>query len=169
MLDVEQIRYYLPHRYPMLLVDRILELEPGKRAVGLKNVTINEEFFNGHFPGQAMMPGVLILESMAQVGAVLMLSHPLNETKIAVLAGMENVRFRKPVVPGDTLITEVEVIQVRKSFGKVKMAARVGGEVVASCELTFGIVDKREALAPVNPLASVDPLDPPDPLTGGKR
>jgi 3-hydroxyacyl-[acyl-carrier-protein] dehydratase len=143
MLDVEQIRHFLPHRYPMLLVDRILELEPGKRAVGLKNVTINEQFFEGHFPGQAMMPGVLILESMAQVGAVLMLSHPDNHKKIAVLAGMEGVRFRKPVVPGDTLITEVEVTTVRKSFGKVKMTARVNGEVVASCDLTFGIVDRR--------------------------
>jgi len=148
MLDVEQIRAYLPHRYPMLLVDRMLELEPGKRAVGLKNVTINEDFFNGHFPGQAMMPGVLIVEAMAQVAGVLMLSHGENKGKLAVLAAMENVRFRKPVVPGDALITEVEVIQVRRSFGKVRMTARVEGEVVASCELTFGLVDRRNPHAP---------------------
>src|SRR5437763_14754332 len=104
MLDTEQIRAYLPHRYPMLLVDRILGIEPGKRAVGLKNVRVNEEFFNGHFPGQAMMPGVLILEAMAQVGGVLMLSHPDYKDKLAVIGGIENVRFRKPVVPGDALV-----------------------------------------------------------------
>src|ERR1051325_6779878 len=99
MLDIEQIRAILPHRYPFLLVDRILELEPGKRATGLKNVSVNEEFFNGHFPGQAMMPGVLIIEAMAQVGGVLMLSDAAMESKLAVIAGMENVKFRKPVVP----------------------------------------------------------------------
>src|SRR6266436_4403225 len=117
MLDVEQIRAVLPHRYPMLLVDRILELEPGRRAVGLKNVTINEDFFNGHFPGQAIMPGVLIIEAMAQVGGVLMMSQPENRAKLAVIAGIENVKFRKPVIPGDALITEVEVISVRRAFG----------------------------------------------------
>src|SRR5205085_6844989 len=98
MLDIEQIRSLLPHRFPMLLVDRILEIEPGKRAVGLKNVTINEQYFCGHFPGQAIMPGVLILESMAQVAAILMLSLPDSETKLAVMAAIENARFRKPVV-----------------------------------------------------------------------
>jgi 3-hydroxyacyl-[acyl-carrier-protein] dehydratase len=147
MLDVEQIRAFLPHRYPMLLVDRILELEPGKRAVGLKNVTINEDFFNGHFPGQAMMPGVLIIEAMAQVGGVLMLSAHENKGKLAVLAAIENVRFRKPVVPGDSLISEVEVIHVRRAFGKIRMTGRVDGEVVASADLTFGLVDRREDLS----------------------
>jgi len=150
MLDIEQIRSYLPHRYPMLLVDRILEIEPGKRAVGLKNVTINEDFFNGHFPGQAMMPGVLILEAMAQVGGVMMLSLPSHQNKLAVIGGIENVRFRKPVVPGDTLITEVEVLHIRKSFGKVRLTGRVNNEVVASCEMMFGLVDRRTD-------ASVDP------------
>jgi 3-hydroxyacyl-[acyl-carrier-protein] dehydratase len=144
MLDVEQIRAVLPHRYPMLLVDRILEMEPGKRAVGLKNVTINEDFFNGHFPGQAMMPGVLILEAMAQVGGVLMLSLPECRNKLAVIGGIENVRFRKPVVPGDTLITEVEVLFFRRSIGKVRLTGRVNEEVVASCEMTFGLVDRRQ-------------------------
>src|SRR5437660_1720437 len=138
MLDIEEIREFLPHRYPMLLVDRILELEPGKRAVGLKNVTINEDYFNGHFPGQAMMPGVLILEAMAQVGGVLMLSDPDHNTKLAVIAGMENVRFRKPVVPGDALITDVEVLNVRRHFRKIRLVGRVGDDVVASCEMTFG-------------------------------
>lgn len=144
MLDVEQIRSFLPHRYPMLLVDRILELEPGKRAVGLKNVTINEEFFNGHFPGQAMMPGVLILEAMAQVGGVLMLSLPQHRNKLAVIGGIENVRFRKPVVPGDALITEVEVLNVRKTFGKIRLVGRVNNEIVASCEMTFGLLERRQ-------------------------
>src|SRR6266498_1883124 len=113
MLNIEEIRAHLPHRFPMLLVDRILEIEPGKRAVGLKNVTINEDFFNGHFPGQAMMPGVLILEAMAQVAGFLTLSLPDHEHRLAVIGGMENVRFRKPVIPGDALITEVEVINFR--------------------------------------------------------
>jgi 3-hydroxyacyl-[acyl-carrier-protein] dehydratase len=148
MIDIEQIRAVLPHRYPFLLVDRILEIEEGKRAVGLKNVTINEEFFNGHFPGQAMMPGVLIIEAMAQVGGMLLLSMPAAENKIAVIGGIENVRFRKPVVPGDALITEVEVTHLRKSFGKVKLTARVDNEVVASCELMFGLVPRRKSEEP---------------------
>ena len=148
MLDTEQIRAYLPHRYPMLLVDRILELVPGKRAVGLKNVTINEEFFNGHFPGQAMMPGVLILEAMAQVGGVLLLSDPSCKNKIAVIGGIEGVRFRKPVLPGDALITEVEVMAVRRNFGKIKMTGRVNEEVVASAELVFGLLDRRKVELP---------------------
>lgn len=155
MMDVEQIRAVLPHRFPMLLVDRILELEPGKRAVGLKNVTINEDFFNGHFPGQAMMPGVLILEAMAQVGGVLLLSSPGNQNKLAVLAGMENVKFRKPVVPGDTLITEVNVISVRKSFGKISMVARVSGDTVCSCDLIFGIVDRRPETDAAGSIAAI--------------
>ncbi|MCX6359604.1 MAG: 3-hydroxyacyl-ACP dehydratase FabZ [Armatimonadetes bacterium] len=142
MLDIEAIRAALPHRYPMLLVDRILELETGKRAVGLKNVSINEDFFNGHFPGCAVMPGVLILEAMAQVGGVLMLSQPELNHKLPVIGAVENVRFRKPVVPGDTLITEVEVLRFRKTFGRVQLTGRVNGEEVASAVMTFGLVDR---------------------------
>src|SRR5271166_4898474 len=104
-LDVEAIRALLPHRYPMLLVDRILELDPGVRAVGLKNVTINEPFFNGHFPGQAIMPGVLILEAMAQVAGLIILSIPEHSMKTPFLGSIKEVRFLKPVVPGDTVIT----------------------------------------------------------------
>ena len=148
MLDVEQIRAVLPHRYPMLLVDRVIEMEPGKRAVGLKNVTANEDFFNGHFPGRSMMPGVLILEAMAQVGGVLMLSLPDQRDKIPVIGGVENARFRKPVVPGDTLITEVEVLYFRRGFGKVRLTGRVDSEVVASAEMTFGIVEASSVATP---------------------
>lgn len=142
MLDIEEIRSILPHRYPFLLVDRILELEPGKRAVGLKNVTINEEFFKGHFPGHAVMPGVLVMEAMAQVGGVLLLSMTGNAGKLAYFGGMDKVRFHKPVLPGDTLITEVELLKKRGSFGKVKVKGRVDNEVVAEAECTFALVSR---------------------------
>jgi len=142
MLDVEDIRSILPHRYPFLLVDKILELEPGKRAVGLKNVTINEGFFEGHFPGHAIMPGVLVLEAMAQVGGVLLLSMTGNEGKLAYFGGMDKVRFRKTVRPGDTLITEVELIRNRGGVGKVKVVGRVNMNVVAEGEYTFALVNR---------------------------
>lgn len=142
VLDVEAVRDILPHRYPLLLVDRILELEPGKRAVGLKNVTINEEFFNGHFPGKAIMPGVLVVEAMAQVGGVLMLSLPEHSNKLAYIGGVDKARFRKPVVPGDTLITEVDVLRFRGTTGKVRAVGRVNGQVVAEAEVLFVLVER---------------------------
>jgi 3-hydroxyacyl-[acyl-carrier-protein] dehydratase len=142
MLDVEDIQAILPHRYPFLLVDRVLELEPGKRAVGLKNVTINEAFFEGHFPGHAVMPGVLVLEAMAQVGGVLLLSMTGNEGKIAYFGGMDKVRFRKPVLPGDSLITEVELLKNRGNVGKVKVVGRVDNQIVAEGEFIFALVDR---------------------------
>ncbi len=142
MLDIEQIRAILPHRYPFLLVDRILELEPGKRAVGLKCVTANEEFFQGHFPGHAVMPGVLVLEAMAQVGGVLLLTMSGNNGKLAYFGGMDNVRFRKPVLPGDVLITEVELLKNRGSVGKVKVTGRVNDQVVAEGEFIFALVER---------------------------
>ncbi len=138
-LDIEDIRALLPHRYPMLLVDRVLELTPGQHVVGLKNVTINEPFFDGHFPNQAVMPGVLILESMAQVAGLMMLSLTEQRGKIPYLAAMDNVKFRKPVVPGDALITEANLIKVRGMIGKVRMVARVAGMVVAECDMTFAL------------------------------
>jgi len=142
MLDVEQIRNILPHRYPFLLVDRILELVPGKMARGYKNVTINEEFFEGHFPGHAVMPGVLVCEAMAQVGGVLLLSMTGNEGKLAYFGGMDKVRFRKPVVPGDVLVTDVEMIATKGNIGKIRATARVGDDVAAEGEFIFALVDR---------------------------
>jgi 3-hydroxyacyl-[acyl-carrier-protein] dehydratase len=142
MLDIEDIQRILPHRYPFLLVDRILELEPGMRAVGLKNVTINEAFFQGHFPGHPVMPGVLVVEAMAQVGGVLLLSMTGNDGKIAYFGGMDKVRFRKPVLPGDTLITEVELLRNRGDIGKVRVTGRVNRQIVAEGEYIFALVDR---------------------------
>lgn len=142
MLDIEDIQRILPHRYPFLLVDRILELEPGMRAVGLKNVTINEAFFQGHFPGHPVMPGVLVVEAMAQVGGVLLLSMTGNDGKIAYFGGMDKVRFRKPVLPGDTLITEVELLRSRGDIGKVRVTGRVNRQIVAEGEYIFALVDR---------------------------
>jgi 3-hydroxyacyl-[acyl-carrier-protein] dehydratase len=142
MLDVEQIRNVLPHRYPFLLVDRILELVPGKTARGYKNVTINEEFFEGHFPGHAVMPGVLVCEAMAQVGGVLLLSMTGNEGKLAYFGGMDRVRFRKPVLPGDVLVTDVEMIATKGNIGKIRATGRVGDDVAAEGEFIFALVDR---------------------------
>ncbi len=139
LLDIEEIRALLPHRYPMLLVDRVLELTPGQRVVGLKNVTINEPFFQGHFPAQAIMPGVLIVEAMAQVAGLMILALPEQQGQLAYLAALDNVKFRKPVVPGDTLIIEANLIKIRGTIGKVKMVSRVAGSIVAECIMTFAM------------------------------
>ena len=143
-LNIQDILELLPHRYPLLLVDRVLELQPGERIVGLKNVTFNEQFFQGHFPGQPVMPGVLIIESMAQVAGLMILSVPAHRGKLAYIAAIENVRFRKPVLPGDTLITEASIVKLRGSIGKVKMAARVGEIKVADCEMTFALMERAQ-------------------------
>ena len=140
-IDAETIMKVLPHRYPFLLVDKILFLEENKRAVGLKNVTINDNFFEGHFPGRPVMPGVLIVEAMAQVGGVLMLSPAENRGKIAFFMAANNVKFRKPVVPGDQLMIEVEVGKVRSRTGQVFTRALVDGQMVAEAELMFALVD----------------------------
>lgn len=139
MLDAKQIQEIIPHRYPFLLVDKITELEPAKRAVGLKNVSINEPFFQGHFPDYPVMPGVLIVEALAQVGAVAILSVEENRGKIAFFAGLEKVRFRNQVKPGDVLTLEVEMTRVRGKVGKGKGIARVGEDVAVEAELMFAI------------------------------
>jgi len=136
MLTIQDILKLLPHRYPMLLVDRILELDPGARIVGLKNVTANEQFFQGHFPGAPVMPGVLIVEAMAQCAAVLFLRDiPERDEKLFLFGGVDKARFRKPVIPGDQLIMEITVIQKRANTVKVRGEAKVGGVLVAEAEL----------------------------------
>ncbi|MEN6412078.1 MAG: 3-hydroxyacyl-ACP dehydratase FabZ [Veillonellales bacterium] len=139
MLSSTEIQKIIPHRYPMLLVDRIVELEPMKRAVGIKNVTINEQFFQGHFPGKPIMPGVLILEAMAQVGGVAMLQPEENRGKVAVFAGIDRVKFRKPVVPGDQLRLVAELLKVRGSMGKLWAQAYVDEQLVAEGEFLFAL------------------------------
>ena len=145
MMNITEIMKLLPHRYPMLLVDRILELEEGKRIVGLKNVTANEQFFQGHFPGAPVMPGVLIVEAMAQCGALLALKDmPDRDRKLFLFGGVDKARFRKPVVPGDQLIMELDVLQRRANTAKLKGVAKVNGVVVAEAELLSVLVDRPE-------------------------
>jgi 3-hydroxyacyl-[acyl-carrier-protein] dehydratase len=146
MLNTVQIQNIIPHRYPFLLVDRVLEVDIGKRAVGIKNVTMNEAHFQGHFPGAPVMPGVLILEAMAQVGCVLLLSDTRNRGKIPMFAVLDKVRFQRPVVPGDTLEMEVSIIKDRGRFGKVRMVARVAGKPAAEGEFFYALA-LRETVA----------------------
>lgn len=141
MLNINQIQEIIPHRFPFLLVDRILEVEDGVRAVGLKNVSVNEPFFSGHFPGMPVMPGVLIAEALAQVGAVALLKSEANRGKIGLLAGMDKFRFRGMVEPGDTLILELEITRSKGSIGKGWGVAKVGDRVVAEGEIMFGLTD----------------------------
>ncbi|MGH9405182.1 MAG: 3-hydroxyacyl-ACP dehydratase FabZ [Terriglobia bacterium] len=133
----------LPHRYPFLLVDRIVALEPGKRITGLKNVTVNEEFFQGHFPGAPVMPGVLILESMAQVAGVLIYRDmPEKQKQLIYFTGIENAKFRRPVTPGDQLLIEMELLGRRNTFGKMAGRATVDGKLAAEAVVQFAIVNR---------------------------
>ena len=140
MLNNIQIQEIIPHRYPFLLVDKIVEMSVGERAVGIKNVTINEPFFQGHFPGNPIMPGVLMVEALAQVGAVAILSMEEYKGRLAVFTGIENVRFKRQVVPGDTLRLEVEIISLRRNIGKGKAIATVDGQVAVKGEIMFAII-----------------------------
>jgi len=138
-MDIDAIKRTIPHRYPFLLIDRIEELETGQRAVGVKNVTANEPFFAGHFPDYPVMPGVLIVEALAQVGAVALLSVEENQGRLALFAGIDKVRFKRQVRPGDTLRLEVRITRSRGAIGFGEAVATVGGETVCSGELMFAI------------------------------
>ncbi|HEX2209143.1 MAG TPA: bifunctional UDP-3-O-[3-hydroxymyristoyl] N-acetylglucosamine deacetylase/3-hydroxyacyl-ACP dehydratase [Longimicrobium sp.] len=143
ILNIEQISQYLPHRYPFLLVDRVVEFEERKRIVGLKNVTINEPFFVGHFPGRPVMPGVLIIEAMAQVGGLLVLEQMENlDDKVVYFMSLDNVKWRRPVTPGDQIRFEVEVLQIRGATCRMKGVGTVDGHVVAEAEMMARVVDK---------------------------
>ena len=139
-MDIDEILATIPHRYPLLLVDRIIELERGRRAVGIKNVSANEPFFQGHFPGNPIMPGVLVVEALAQVGAVAALSAEQNRGKLGLFAGIDGLRFRRQVRPGDQLRLEVSLDRMRRGVGKASAAATVDGQVAAAGTLTFAIV-----------------------------
>jgi UDP-N-acetylglucosamine acyltransferase len=157
VLDVNEIKKIIPHRYPFLLIDRIIELEEAKRAVAIKNITANEPFFQGHFPEQPIMPGVLICEAIAQTGVVMALRVSHNEGKIVYFAAMENVRFRRPVVPGDQLRIEVETIWARGNLGKMHGKAMVEGKIACEGDFTFSLVDKETAKVKIHPSAVIHP------------
>jgi 3-hydroxyacyl-[acyl-carrier-protein] dehydratase len=140
--SIEEIQELLPHRYPFLLVDRIIDYVPGKKAVGIKNVTFNEPQFQGHFPGRSLMPGVLIIEAMAQVGGVVMTQMPDSKGGLFVFAGIDKVRFRRQVVPGDQLVMTVELLWVKqRRFGKMHGRAEVDGQLAAEGELMFSLIN----------------------------
>jgi 3-hydroxyacyl-[acyl-carrier-protein] dehydratase len=141
VLDAQQIQEIIPHRFPFLLVDRIIEVEWGKRAVGLKNVSMGEPFFQGHFPNYPVMPGVLIIEALAQVGAVALLGSDEFRGKMAFFAGIDGVRFKRQVKPGDVLRLEVELGKMRRGVGMGTATATVDGELAARGELMFAVVD----------------------------
>lgn len=144
VLDIQQIMSMLPHRYPFLLVDRVLELEPGVRVKAYKNVTINENFFQGHFPGQPIMPGVLIMEALAQAGGLFVVKTLgiAAENKLFLFTGIESAKFRRPVVPGDQLMLEAEVLRRKMNIWKMQGRATVNGELVAEGVFSAAVVDK---------------------------
>lgn len=142
--DIKEIMSILPHRYPFLMIDRILECEPGVRAVGIKNVTANEPQFTGHWPGNPVMPGVLMLEAMAQVGGIFLLSEAETAGKTAFFGGMDGIRFRRQVTPGDQLIITAELIRRKGGIGRAAVVAKVGDEVAVEGEFTFALVDNEK-------------------------
>ncbi|MBD2580622.1 3-hydroxyacyl-ACP dehydratase FabZ [Oscillatoria sp. FACHB-1406] len=142
VLTVEEIQKLLPHRYPFALVDRIIDYVPGQKAVGLKNVSFNEPHFQGHFPGRPLMPGVLIVEAMAQVGGIVMTQMPGFDGGLFVFAGIDKARFRRPVVPGDQLVMTVELLRLKgRRFGKMYGRAEVEGQLAAEAEMLFSLIE----------------------------
>ena len=143
MMDINEIQSIIPHRYPFLLIDRIVELEPLKRIVAIKNVTINEPFFQGHFPGAPIVPGVIIIEAMAQAGAVLLFSEVKDrENKLLLFTSIEEAKFRKPVGPGDQLRLEVSVIRYKLGYAKLRAEARVDGQLVTEAVIASALADR---------------------------
>jgi beta-hydroxyacyl-ACP dehydratase FabZ len=146
MLYIEELMELLPHRYPFILIDRIIEIEPGKRCTAIKNITINEPYFQGHFPNQPVMPGVLILESMAQAGAFLVLNSVENPlSKNMFFSAVEKAKFRKPIIPGDQVKIEMELLKIRMNAARLKGTAYVDGEVVTEAIIMANIVDRAGA------------------------
>jgi 3-hydroxyacyl-[acyl-carrier-protein] dehydratase len=156
-MDIAEILALLPHRYPFLLIDRVLEMEPRKRVVCLKNVTINEPFFAGHFPGNPIMPGVLVVEAMAQAGATLLLSALTDRhDKLVVFTGIERARFRRPVIPGDQLRIEVDVLAWRRIAGRMDGKVFVDGKLVAEAIISCAIIDRPAKSGPQTPAAETE-------------
>lgn len=141
-LDIREIMEILPHRFPFLLVDRVLEVVPGERAVAIKNVSVNEPQFTGHFPERPLMPGVLIVEALAQVGGIIMLQLEEFHGKVALFAGIDGVRFRRTVSPGDQLVMTAQLIKIKGNIGRVRVAARVDDQLVTEGELMFALVER---------------------------
>jgi 3-hydroxyacyl-[acyl-carrier-protein] dehydratase len=147
VLDTQAIQQLLPHRYPFLLVDRIIELVPKERIVGIKQVSVNEPFFQGHFPGAAVMPGVLVIEALAQVGAVLALREIEDrDKKLVLFTGIREARFRKPVVPGDTLVLEVTALRIGSRVQRMRGEAKVEGQLVADADIMSIVADRESAV-----------------------
>jgi 3-hydroxyacyl-[acyl-carrier-protein] dehydratase len=157
--DIQAIMGFLPHRYPFLLIDRIVEFEPAKRLVAIKNVTINEPFFQGHWPGHPIMPGVLVVEAMAQAGAVIMMAAIEDrDKKLVVFTGIEQAKFRRPVTPGDQLRIEVNVLSMKTRVGRIEGKAYVDGKLACQATLTCQVVPKvREPHPAAEPAAEAEP------------
>lgn len=159
--DIQAILGLLPHRYPFLLIDRIVEFEPAKRLVAIKNVTINEPFFQGHFPGYPIMPGVLVIEAMAQAGAVIMMAEIQDrDKKLVVFTGIERAKFRRPITPGDQLRIEVNVLSMRTRVGRIEGKAYVDGKLACEATLTCQVVPRAQEPRPAAAQANPEPEPP---------